>query len=114
MSDSAKHIATVEGSAKSTINFNGTGTISIRESYNVSSLTDRGVGLYTVNLINAMANTTYSPLGNVNFSGGATDLNRAASCVESTSSAYFFNAWVQSGGPSDNEFNHGHLMGILS
>jgi len=33
---------------KAWVNFNGTGTIAIRDSYNVTSLTDNGVGDYTV------------------------------------------------------------------
>jgi hypothetical protein len=42
------------------VNFNGTGTVSIRASYNVSSITDNGVGSYAVNLINALADANYS------------------------------------------------------
>jgi len=41
-------------------NFNGTGTISIRESGNVSSITDRGTGDYTVNFAVSMPDTNYS------------------------------------------------------
>jgi len=42
------------------VNFNGTGTVVIRDSGNVSSITDTGVGSYTVNFTNAMANTNYA------------------------------------------------------
>ena len=42
------------------VNFNGTGTVAIRESFNVSSITDNGTGLYTVNFSNAMPDTDYS------------------------------------------------------
>jgi len=38
------------GAAKAWVNFNGTFTISITESFNVSSLTDNGLGDYSVNL----------------------------------------------------------------
>nr|BAR31016.1 hypothetical protein [uncultured Mediterranean phage uvMED] len=42
------------------VSFNGTGTIAIRDSFNVSSLTDNGnAGAYTVNFSNAMANANY-------------------------------------------------------
>jgi len=47
------------GRAKAWVNFNGTGTVSIRASYNVSSITDNGVGDYTVNFTNAMADANY-------------------------------------------------------
>ncbi|TCB77428.1 hypothetical protein [Acinetobacter sp. ANC 4173] len=41
------------------VNFNGTGTVSIRASGNVSSITDNGVGDYTVNLTTAMPDANY-------------------------------------------------------
>ena len=47
---------------KSWINFNGTSTVAIRDSFNVSSLTDNGTGNYTVSFSTAMANTNYAPL----------------------------------------------------
>lgn len=40
-------------------NINGTGTAAIRDSENVASLVDNGTGLFTFNLVNAMANTNY-------------------------------------------------------
>jgi hypothetical protein len=45
------------------VNFNGTGTVAIRASGNVSSITDNGVGDYTVNFTTAMpdANYCFSP-----------------------------------------------------
>jgi hypothetical protein len=45
---------------KAWVNFNGTGTVAIRSSFNVSSITDNGVGDYTVNFTTAMADTNYS------------------------------------------------------
>lgn len=42
------------------VNFNGTGTVSIRNSGNVSSITDNGTGDYTVNFITAMPDANYS------------------------------------------------------
>ena len=42
------------------VNFNGTGTVAIRASGNVSSITDGGVGLYTVNFTTAMPDANYS------------------------------------------------------
>jgi hypothetical protein len=48
------------GAAKAWVNFNGTGTVAIRAQFNVSSITDRGAGNYTVNFTTAMADTNYS------------------------------------------------------
>ena len=49
----------VQGSAKAWVNFNGTGTVAIRAAFNVSSITDNGVGNYTVNFTNAMTNANF-------------------------------------------------------
>ena len=46
------------------VNFNGTGTVAIRASGNVSSITDNAVGYYTVNLTTAMPDTNYSTVAN--------------------------------------------------
>jgi hypothetical protein len=43
------------------VNFNGTGTVAIRASGNVSSITDNGTGDYTVNFTTAMPDANYSP-----------------------------------------------------
>jgi hypothetical protein len=42
------------------VNFNGTGTVAIRSSFNVSSITDNGTGDYTVNFTTAMPNINYA------------------------------------------------------
>ena len=46
--------------AKAWVNFNGTSTVAIRNSANVSSITDNGTGSYTVNYSTAMADANYS------------------------------------------------------
>ena len=53
----------VNGSAKAWVNFNGTGTVAIRASFNVSSITDNGTGDYTVNFTTAMPDANYSVTG---------------------------------------------------
>jgi hypothetical protein len=70
-------------SARAWVNFNGQGTISIRASQNVSSLTDEGVGNFAVNMTTAMPDVNYNIVvggsyypnpqtaqGNAIFSGG--------------------------------------------
>jgi hypothetical protein len=42
------------------VNFDGTGTVAIRASGNVSSITDNGTGAYTVNFTAALADANYS------------------------------------------------------
>ena len=51
---------TIDGLAKAWVNFNGTGTVAIRASLNVSSITDNGVGNYTVNFTTALADVNYA------------------------------------------------------
>jgi hypothetical protein len=41
------------------INFNGTGTVAVRAAFNVSSVTDAGVGEYTINFTTAMPDVNY-------------------------------------------------------
>lgn len=52
----------INGSAKAWVNFNGTSTVAIRASFNVTSITDNGTGNYTVNFTNAMTDANYSGL----------------------------------------------------
>lgn len=53
------------------VNWNGTGTVAIRGAGNVTSITDNGVGLYTVNFTTAMSDTNYAVTGFANFGGSA-------------------------------------------
>jgi hypothetical protein len=56
------------------VNFNGTGTVAIRDSGNVSSITDNGTGNYTANFTTNMPDINYVVSGipaNTASSGGA-------------------------------------------
>jgi hypothetical protein len=56
------------------VNFNGTGTVAIRASGNVSSITDNGTGNYTANFTTALVDANYAAvigLGNDSGSTGA-------------------------------------------
>ena len=50
----------VNGSAKAWMNFDGTGTVAVRDSNNVSSITDAGTGQYFVNVSSSMASANFS------------------------------------------------------
>jgi hypothetical protein len=52
-----------EGMCKGWINFNGSGTIAINDSFNVASIADDGVGLYTVNWDSNFASADYAVAG---------------------------------------------------
>jgi hypothetical protein len=47
------------GVCRAWVNFNGTGTVAIRASFNVTSITDNGTGDYTVNFTTAMTDANY-------------------------------------------------------
>jgi hypothetical protein len=64
-------VATAYG-CRAWVNFNGTGTVAIRGSGNVTSITDGGVGVYTVNFTNAMPDASYSICGTVGRGTGFT------------------------------------------
>jgi hypothetical protein len=59
---------TIDGinySCRAWVNFNGTGTVAIRASGNVTSITDNGTGDYTVNFTTAMADANYAVTANM-------------------------------------------------
>jgi hypothetical protein len=65
------------------VNFNGTGTIAIRASGNVSSLTDHGTGDYSTNFTTSLPDVNYSP---VYMSSGESSLGNTSITTLSTGS----------------------------
>ena len=53
----------VNGSAKAWVNFNGTGTVAIQDSFNIASITDAGTGDFDGNFTAAMPDANYSTQG---------------------------------------------------
>jgi hypothetical protein len=69
------------------VNFNGTGTVAIRASFNVTSITDNGTGDYTVNFTNAMPDNDFCAVmsghrGNASGSVGNSELMGTAGNAE--------------------------------
>ena len=82
-------------SARAWVNFNGTGTVAIRGSANVSSITDNGTGDYTVNFTTAMADANYAP---IYYSEGGFDVFRyQASGTQSTGSCQIRTGYISGG-----------------
>ena len=73
------------------VNFDGTGTVAIRDSFNVSSITDNGTGNYTVNFTNAMANSNYSAVCGQKSSSSLTYVSEINSQTSSSIQLVFFN-----------------------
>lgn len=68
-------IVSTEKLIKGWINFNGTGTIAINDSFNVESITDNDPGNYTVTWDTDFANVDYVVTGLVKRSSAGIDLN---------------------------------------
>jgi hypothetical protein len=63
-------VATAYG-CRAWVNFNGTGTVAIRASGNVTSITDNGTGDYTVNFTTAMPDANFAATGSAGGVAGA-------------------------------------------
>ena len=81
-------VATAYG-CRAWVNFNGTGTVAIRASGNVTSITDNGTGDYTVNFTTAMPDANYSVIGtcNINITGNYSRVFSAPVSAAPTTSA---------------------------
>jgi hypothetical protein len=87
--------------AKAWVNFNGNGTLSVRSSYNISSVTDVGVGSYRLNFTVPMGNQSYVVVGNCqNWTGSAvtTCVRPTGSSLPSTSACDFTTTHTPAGG----------------
>ena len=76
LAETATALSGVVGSAPSYacrawVNFNGTGTVAIRASGNVSSITDNGRGDYTINFTTTMTDANYSSPSSTTYDGSA-------------------------------------------
>ena len=60
-----------EGTAKAWMSLNGTGTIALRDSFNISGVVDNGTGSYTPSYSSNFGNANYSASG----AGGSSDSN---------------------------------------
>jgi len=90
--------------AKAWVNFNGIGTVAIRASYNVSSITDNGTGDYTVNLTTALTDANYSIVGSTSMDlgvayNGAVSINTInATAAESAPTTTAFRLAIRNSG----------------
>ena len=106
-----------QGLAKGWVNFDGTGTIAIRDSFSVSSIDDDGTGLYSYNLSSAMSNANYNLNSNASRNAGTSGIdttNRAASTTPENTSSVLLGARNMSNGAVDVEQMHGNIHGDLA
>ena len=99
------------GTAKVWVNFNGTGTVAIRDDFNVASITDRGTGTFTSNFTSNMANDDYSAM----VGSGSTDAtNRNSSVTGMTTSTLKVDTYNSSNTRTDHEFTFSNAHGDLA
>lgn len=92
-----------EGRAKAWLNFKGSSTVAIRDSFNISTLTDNGTGDYTIGFTNSFSNTNYCVVtGGYNSNNGDGIWNSVGS---NTTNAY--PAGVATGSVRLNTYNNG-------
>lgn len=95
------------------VNFNGTGTVAIRDSENVSSITDDGTGKYKMNFTTVMANTSYLCTFSAGFYSGntATGLDLILSTVSVNFQRILLRADNTSGTYVDSNVIHAVILG---
>jgi hypothetical protein len=84
------------------VNFNGTGTVAIRDSGNVSSITDGGTGAYTVNFTTAMPDVNYCVTATCGLTSGAGFVRQTTTAF--TTSAVQFNTINTSNTTADTAY----------
>ena len=93
-------LITAKGMARAWVNFDGTGTVAIRTSYNVSSITDVSTGRYTVNFATAMTDADYCTVATAgSTSAGASYFSSRISGSPSASAVTVSNHIQSSGQP---------------
>jgi hypothetical protein len=98
-SDNFDSLNVVAGGAKAWVNFNGTGTVAIRDSFNVSSITDNGTGDYTVNLTTTMLDANYAVIA---VGGVVTQFDSTCSIQGITTN----NFTLYTGSPAASDFDY--------
>ncbi len=95
------------------INFNGTGSIAIRDDFNVSSITDVGSGRTTVTFASAMSSGTYSACSTAaRTATSSMDPNRNSCCNKITTSSFVVTSGRASHGDHyDVEVNTAQVFG---
>jgi hypothetical protein len=71
--------------ARAWVNFTGTGTVSINDDGNVSSISDLGTGRYQVNYSSSLATTSNAPFSTANYNNTGTSVWADAYSVGSSS-----------------------------
>ncbi len=115
-SNNSVPMATVaSGSAKSWMNIDGTGTIAVRDSFNVASITDRGTALYTQTLTSAMSSDDFAGTGSAQSVAADVDgRNRMVVSEPDDTTPVFVNTFDTGGSESDCGYTTSIIFGDLA
>ena len=102
-----------QGLAKAWLNMNGTGTVAIRDSFNIASITDNGTGDHTGTFTNAMNNDDFVCAGEGGTESGGTSHMFLCAHTKATGSARVTNL-SDGGGAGDRNIHGWMLMGDLA
>ena len=104
-----------QGLCKSWFNFDGISTVSIRDSFNVASMADRGTGLYTQTFTTAMGNASFAGTGSSQAAAGDVDgRNRMIVSEPNSTAAAFVNSFDTNGSADDDGYNTSMIFGDLA
>ena len=103
---------TGQSAAKAWVNWNGTGTVAIRDSFNVGSMTDNGTGDYTTNISSAMGNANYSYVALGGDTSGALSV-RIENASNRTTTTIDLLAYAGAGGGATNTLDMQDLNGVF-
>jgi len=104
-----------QGLAKSWINFNGTGTVAVGDSFNVGSLVDRGTSLYTQNFTTSMGNAVFAGTGSAKDAAlDADGRNRMLVSEAEDADAAFINSFDTGGNAADVAYATSIIFGDLA
>jgi hypothetical protein len=112
--------ATLTGqyAAKAWVNFNGTGTVAIRQSGNVASITDTGTGAYTINFSSAFANANYfasvTPSGDAVAASLSYESNTGANRSNALVGSFALQVTNNNGTPADRASVNSGFIGDLA
>jgi hypothetical protein len=83
--------------AKAWVNFNGTGTVAINASFNVTSITDNGTGYYYVNFTNNITDANYCVVADSGISGYRANTDILGSGNQTVSSSQVITSSTEDG-----------------
>lgn len=109
--DSTTRTNLEQGLAKAWIDFNGSGTIAARDSFNNASLTDNGTGHYTITPTNTFANASYCGSGTQENNFGTVSVPKQTTSLATGSTTIHV---VNSTNANDSPYIHLVIHGDLA